>query len=77
MPRDYLKTIEHAAFPLRVEDSYAIGCIHVLRAAALLEAGVTPSAEPGKDFEMAIVHRITAKGRDELERMRTKDGAEG
>jgi len=47
MPRDYLKTIEHAAFPLRVEDSYAIGCIHVLRAAALLEAGVTP----GRDMQ--------------------------
>jgi len=30
-----------------VEDSYAIGCIHVLRAAALLEAGVTP----GRDMQ--------------------------
>lgn len=70
MPRDCLKKIEHAAFPLRVEEPYDIGCIHVLRAAGMVEAAVTPSSEPGKDFELAIVHRITGKGREELERMR-------
>ena len=74
MSRDYLHKIERAAFPLRVEDQCDIGCIHVLRAAGMLEAAVTPSSEAGKDFELAIVHRITTKGRDELERMRRQGG---
>ena len=75
MPRDYLQQIEHAAFPLRVEEPSAIGCIHVLRAAGMVEAAITPSREPGKDYELAIVHRITVKGRDELERMRRGEPA--
>lgn len=65
MSRDYLQQIEHAAFPLQVEEPSAIGCIYVLRAAGMVEAAVTPSSEPGKGYELAVVHRITVKGRDE------------
>jgi len=57
LPRDYLDKIEHAAFPLRVEEPYDIGCIHVLRAAGLVEAAVTPSVEPGKDYELERMRR--------------------
>ena len=70
MPRDYLQKIEHAAFPLRVEDPSEVGCVQVLRVAGLVDAAVTPSDDAGKPFELAVVVRITVKGRDELERLR-------
>lgn len=73
MPRTYLKSIEHAAFPLRVEDQEAIGRIHRLRAAGLVEAGITPSTQSDRGYELAVVHRITLKGREELDRMRRGD----
>lgn len=67
MPMDYLRSIEHAAFPLRVEDQYAIRCIDVLRAAELVEATIASADSPGS-YAFAIVERITPLGRAELGR---------
>ena len=68
MPRDYLKKIAHATFPLRVEDPYEVECVHVLRAADLVDATVTPASDHGRPEEV-VVHRITPIGRAELDRM--------
>lgn len=66
--------VGRAAFPLRVEAQSASECIYGLRA-GMGEAAVTPSSEPGKNYDLVIVHRITPKGRDELERMRRGEPA--
>lgn len=76
MPREYLKKIEHAAFPLRSEDEHEIECIYILRAAGMLEAAVTPGKGPDR-FELAVVYRITLKGRHELDRLRRGEPPSG
>jgi hypothetical protein len=40
MPMDFLRRIEHASFPLAIEDENDINCVAVLAAAKLVEAHV-------------------------------------
>lgn len=75
MSRDYLQQIEHAAFPLQVEEPSAIGCIYVLRAAGMVEAAVTPSGEPGKVTSWLSCTGSRSRGVTKLERMRRGERA--
>lgn len=70
MPMDYLRRIEAATFPLRVEDSTDINNVAVLKAAGLVEAELedAPSSDPASR-EVAVVQRITPLGRVTLERL--------
>ena len=68
MPRDYLQKIARAAFPLRVEDPYEVQCVHVLRAADLVDATVSAAKEDAGP-EVVVVQRITPMGRAELDRI--------
>lgn len=61
MPMDYLHSVEHMQYPLRVVDPHALECVRVLRAAGLIEATVMASA-PGVDA-VAEIRCITDKGR--------------
>jgi hypothetical protein len=71
MPMDYLRKIEKADFPLRVEDSNDINNVAVLKAAGLVEAELeeVPSGDPAERCEVAVVRRITPLGRAMLERL--------
>jgi hypothetical protein len=61
MPMNYLRSIAHETFPLRVEDRRDIDCIAVLRAAKLVEAEIEDAATPG-EYRCAIVNGITLEG---------------
>jgi hypothetical protein len=65
---DLLRRIEHASFPLTLEDEADIQSAAVLVAAKLIEADLPPAADinrlPG------VVLRITLLGFAELERTR-------
>jgi hypothetical protein len=73
MPLDYLRKIQHAELPLRVEDPKEIDCVAVLLAAGMVAAFISkPSSrtQPDPPIELAIVEGITALGRAELARRR-------
>lgn len=74
MPRDYLKKIEHAAFPMQVEDAYEIRCLYVLQAANLVDVDIVSTRAVGWATERATVRGITPMGRAELARIGS-DGA--
>jgi len=69
----YLRSIEGASFPLRVENHDEINCIEALKQAGFVDATISPaltwkdSTEPR---ELAIVRRITPLGRAQLKRQR-------
>ncbi|KQW54153.1 hypothetical protein ASC92_22755 [Variovorax sp. Root411] len=71
MPMDYLRKIEKADFPLRVEDAHDINNVMVLKAAGFVEADMEemPSSDPAERCEVAVVRRITPLGRAALERL--------
>ncbi|KQX31956.1 hypothetical protein ASD05_27880 [Variovorax sp. Root434] len=71
MPMDYLRKIEKADFPLRVEEANDINNVVVLKAAGFVEAEMenVPSSDPAERFEVAVVRRITPLGRAALERL--------
>lgn len=66
MPMDYFRSIAASAFPMRVEDEHGVQCVHVLRAAGLVEATVVYGDAPGAPF--AIIHGITHEGQAVLQR---------
>ena len=72
MPMDYLRKIEKAEFPLRVEAFNDINNVLVLQAAGLIEVEL-PTAN-GEGFaqspRVAVVLRITPVGRVTLERQK-------
>lgn len=70
MPMDFLKRVEHEAFPLAVTDPMDIRNVAVLVAAGLVEASLPDEGESG-DLP-AVVLRITPHGRGELERLLDK-----
>lgn len=70
MAFDYLLKIERAHFPLLIGDPYEVECIHVLRAAELIEAEITAAAEDNS--QTAVVRRITPMGRAEIERIKRR-----
>ena len=72
MPMDYLRKIEKAEFPLRVDSFNDINNVLVLRAAGLVDADLLtpPSEDPEQRLEAAIVVRITPVGRVALERLK-------
>lgn len=73
MPLDYLRKIQHAEFPLRVDDHKEIDCVAVLLAAGLVAASISkPVSRPALDdlAEYAIVDGITVLGRVALSRKR-------
>jgi hypothetical protein len=73
MPLDCLRSLEHSAFPLRVEDPNAINSIAVLMAAGFVEATLSGAPACGDAQEcsnQALVLRITELGRAALERNR-------
>jgi hypothetical protein len=67
MAMDYLRAIAEAAFPLEVSDQHGMQCVHVLRAADLVEADIFDDDTPGA-CRRAVVHRITYQGWAVLER---------
>ena len=69
MPRDYLKKIEHATFPLRVDDQYEVRCVYVLQAAELVEVDVVQAATK-QAGEVVMVRRITPMGKAEIDRIK-------
>ena len=69
MPRDYLQKIEHANFPLTVEDKYEVRCVYALQALELVEADVVQAASD-QSVEVVIVRRITPLGKAELQRVK-------
>jgi hypothetical protein len=72
MPMDFLRRIEHASFPLAIEDEADINCVAVLAAADLIEAHLPPvSPSTNRSHGVAIL-RITPLGRAELRRSRNK-----
>lgn len=76
MPMDYLRTIEHAQFPLRVESTDDINNIAVLKAAGLVDAeinGVPGDSTVTGEGEFAVVHGITPLGRKALADLRGGD----
>lgn len=69
MPMDFLRRIENASFPLEVHEDADIHNAAVLAAAQLVEAVLPPpSSAPGD--RGAVVVRITALGRRELDKLR-------
>lgn len=69
MPMDYLRTIENAQFPLRVESTHDINNVAVLKAAGLVDAEIsgTPADSPSPgEPEVAVVSGITPLGRKAL-----------
>lgn len=70
MALDFLRSIERARLPMRVDDPEEIGCVHILRAAQLLEATVKESNVEGEE-DFVLVERITWQGRAELARRRS------
>jgi hypothetical protein len=69
MPLDLLQRIEEASFPLALHAECDIRNAAVLAAAEFIEANLPPAAEKS-DGQAAIVLRITALGRAELNRLR-------
>lgn len=71
MPMDFLARIEDASFPLAARTEADIHCVAVLHAAQLVEAVLPPSkSEPGG--RVAVILRITPRGRAELSRRAQK-----
>lgn len=71
MPLDYLRKIQDAKFPLKVEEPREVDCVAVLIAAKLVEGTISSPADrdaSDPDAEFAIVERITVLGRAELAR---------
>ena len=68
MPMDYLKRIEKADFPLRVEAAKDINNVAVLSAAGFVEAEILKPIpnDPGATGEVAYVFAITPLGRQKL-----------
>lgn len=64
MSLQYLRQLEHAAFPFRVSDPDAIRHIEELLQADLVEGGLGVSA--ANQQRIAIVRRITPLGRAQL-----------
>lgn len=72
MPLNFLRKIQDAEFPLRVEEPGEVDCVAVLIAAELVEGVLSSPASrstPDGDPEVAIVERITPQGRAELARL--------
>lgn len=63
MPMDYLRKIEHAEFPLPVEDFNDVNNVAVLKAAGLVEAELLEAVQGDPDTCCAVVLRITPEGR--------------
>jgi hypothetical protein len=72
VPMDFLRRIEHASFPLAIEDEADINCIAVLAAAHLVEAHLPPVSSSTNHLHGATVLRITPFGRAELRRLQDK-----
>ena len=70
MPMDFLKRIEDASFPLAVRSEGDIHCAAVLAAAQLVEVVLPPSGSEGTPRRVAVILRITPRGRAELNRSR-------
>ncbi len=71
MALDFLRSIEHVALPLRIDDADEIRCVRILRAARLIEAVVKEASGPGED-DFVLIEKITWQGRSELARWRHK-----
>jgi len=63
MPMDFLRKIEHAEFPLAVEDFNDVNNVAVLKAAGQVEADLVQAVQGDPDTCCAIVLRITLDGR--------------
>lgn len=71
MPMDFLRKIEKADFPLRVDAFGDINNVLVLQAAGLVEAEHPGGpGVPDERAEVVLVLRITPAGRATLERLR-------
>ncbi|MBJ2158444.1 hypothetical protein [Variovorax sp. IB41] len=70
MPMDFLQRIEEASFPLAVRSEDDIRRAAVLAAAQLVEAVLPPSSSEGAEQRVAVILRITPRGRTELNRLR-------
>lgn len=66
MPMDFLRRIEHAEFPLAVEDFRDVNNAAVLKAAGLIEAELVEAVDGDPDTCCALVMRITPEGRAAL-----------
>lgn len=66
MAREFLRKIEHAAFPIETRDPHDIRSAAVLRAAGMLEAILPP--EPFDAHGAGTILGITPLGRAELSR---------
>lgn len=64
MSLQYLRQLEHAAFPFRVSDPDTVDRIEALLQADLVEGGIGTSAADQQ--RIAIVRRITPLGRAQL-----------
>lgn len=67
----YLRKIEDAPFPLRVDNHDEINCIEALKQAGFVEAAISPAftwKDASEPQELAIVRRITPLGRAQLRR---------
>lgn len=66
-PLEYLKSIQHSAFPLRTEVVPHIHCVSILNAASLVDATINRSSGPDEPHaNQAVVLRITVLGREML-----------
>lgn len=66
---DFLRAIAGFEFPYLVHDSAAVHLVDALRQAGMVDASV--HFEDAPEGDVAVVLRITAKGRDELRRAET------
>lgn len=75
-PLAYLRKIEHASFPLRVEVRDELHCVEALKQAGFIDAAIRPPSASETDSdtsespELATIRRITPLGRAELARGR-------
>jgi hypothetical protein len=70
-PMAYLNRIEHASFPMRVEEPEEINCIEALKQAGFVDASISPALnwkDSSTPRELAVVRRITPFGRAALVR---------
>jgi hypothetical protein len=64
---DFLRSIQRARLPLRIDDHEEIVCVRLLRAAHLVEAIVKEAHVAGED-DYVLIEEITPRGRAELAR---------